>query len=252
MRRLVYQVAIGPRRPLWEQCIESMARYCARHGFTHEVQREPILRIRPKASQRSEGALRLGYLPNCEKMAGLSLFDQFEQIAIVDSDVWATADAPSIFDGVPPSCDLAAVTERALPISPIYARKLDRYERMQFAPLDGVGLPFLQCGVIVYNRSFTRFMPGGPKGWYEQLELERFVNGEGPWRWQTEQVTLSWFCRAKGVDVAALDPRFNWLFGAILTAHRLEGWFHHMFLSEHLTGTDPEQMVKMGTGRPRL
>jgi len=252
VKRLLFQVLIGERRPLWEKCVRSAAAYAARIGCVHQVQLEMVLKVMPKKSQRSEGAVRLGGLPNLEKLNGLSYLHEFEQIALIDSDVYITDSAPNIFDCVPTDCDVAGVTERALPISPLYARKLDRYEQMQFAPVNGVGLPFLQCGVMVYNRSFQRFMPDGPKAFWEQPSLERFINGEGGWRWQSEQCTLSWFLRANSVNVAALPIQFNWLYGALQPGRMHEGWFHHLFLSEHLKGDDPAEMIRTGTARPRL
>lgn len=252
MKRLCYQVLVGERRPLWDKCVASVAAYCARHGIIHEVQLEMVLKVKPKKSLRSEGAVRLGGLPNLEKLNGLTRFKDFDQIALIDSDVWASPDAPNIFDHVQPDCDVAGVTERALPISDAYARKLDRYEKMQFDPVGGVGLPFLQCGVMVYNRSFARFMPDGPKAFWEQQNLESFINGDGGWRWQSEQCTLSWFLRANDARIGTLDPRFNWLFGVLQPGRQAEGWLHHFFLSQHLTHDNPAEMVRTGAGRPRI
>jgi len=65
---LIFQVAVGEKRPLYERCLGSAKNYCERHGLDHVVLREPVLRIRPKASKRSRGAVeRLGYLPIFEK-----------------------------------------------------------------------------------------------------------------------------------------------------------------------------------------
>lgn len=249
-RRLIYQVAIGPIRPLWGRCLESVATYCRRHGIDHLVQREMVLKVVPKHSHRSPQAIALGGLPNLEKLAGLAHFDTYDQIALIDADVWMAPDAPNIFDEVNPAADVAGVTERSLPITTAYARKLDGYERSQFGPLHGVGLPFLQCGVMVYNRSFARFLPDGPKAFWEQPCLERFINGEGAFRWQSEQTTLNWFLREKGAIIQLLPPKWNMLFGATTT---LEGAAAvHFFLSDHLKGEDPEEMIRTGKGRARV
>lgn len=252
MKRLLFQVAIGEPRPLWERCLASMASYCQRHGIEHRVAREPLLRIRPVKSARSENALRMGYLPNLEKLAGLDLLGSYDRVAIVDSDVWARPDAPDIFAAVPLECDLAGCPERSMPITAAYARKLDWYERGQFGPLKGVGLPFLQFGVIVYNASFRRFLPDGARAMITQPSLERFINGEGSWRWQTEQTTMNWFVRASGAAIAALPPWFNGLYGALQPGEIERCHFVHFFLSDHLKGSDPEEMLRMGNARPRV
>ena len=73
MAYLIYQVAVGPESELYEICIDSVARYCERFGIKHMVQREPKLCIAPVHSQRSDNALRLGYLPIFEKEKRLPL-----------------------------------------------------------------------------------------------------------------------------------------------------------------------------------
>lgn len=249
-KRLIYQVAIGEPRPLWERCMGSVRTYAERHGIDHFIQPEMVLKIVPKHSHRSPQAIALGGLPNLEKLAGLARFDRYDQIALIDSDVYAAPDAPSIFDAVDPACDVAGVTERSLPITAAYARKLDGYERAQFGPVLGVGLPFLQAGVLVYNRSFARFLPDGPKAFWEQPSLERFINGEGAFRWQSEQTTLNWFLRSHGAKVQLIDPKWNMLFGATTTLAGAA--FVHFFLSSHLTGDDPVEMIRTGRGRARV
>ena len=69
MKRLIYQVKVGPNPPVYyDTCIRSAAEYCTKYGIDHVVQTEPILKIRPVNSHRSEQAVeRLGYLPIYEK-----------------------------------------------------------------------------------------------------------------------------------------------------------------------------------------
>lgn len=253
MKRLIFQVGVGPRRNLWERCIKSVAQYAASHGIEHRVLREPILRIVPKASQRSKEAVaRLGYLPIYEKQNALGLLGEYDQIAVIDSDVYARPGAPNIFEEVPPECDFAAVTERSMPITEAYARKLAKYEPQQYGPLKGVGLPFFQMGIVVMNKSLRRLCPESPKDFVQRPEFERFVNGEGAWRWQTEQTLFNWWLRSSAANVVALPWTWHGLYGAVKPGTIEHCAFVHFFLSDHLTSDDPVDMLRTGNARPRV
>ena len=93
MKRLIYQVYVGGKKSnLYETCIESARKYCEKYGIDHIVQTKPILRIRPDifTSNRSEESYMKygGYLPIYEKENAFKYFDRYDQIAIIDADIF--------------------------------------------------------------------------------------------------------------------------------------------------------------------
>ena len=56
MKRLIYQVYVGKRSKLYDHCVGSVKEYCKKHNIHHEVQRTPILMIKPDvfATNRSK------------------------------------------------------------------------------------------------------------------------------------------------------------------------------------------------------
>jgi hypothetical protein len=140
MRRLIYQVYVGPRSKLYDFCTASVANYCDVHGLFHIIQTEPILRITPDllTSGRSEGASRLGYLPIFEKENALGYLGVYDQVAVIDADVYIKPDAPNIFDQIHAESDFAAVIERDMPITDKYRRKILHYSKGQYRELTDV------------------------------------------------------------------------------------------------------------------
>jgi hypothetical protein len=121
MTKLIYQVAVGPKSKLYEHCIQSVADYAERIGAKHIVQRDPILMIKPNpfTSNRSEGASRLGYLPIYEKENAFDHMNKFDQIAIIDSDVYVRENARDVFETLSPETGLAASIEGDMPINAV-------------------------------------------------------------------------------------------------------------------------------------
>jgi hypothetical protein len=129
MRRLIFQVAVGEVPGFYKPCMYSMRAYAARIGADYEALTEPELRIVPKKSQRSENALRLGYLPIFEKEAGFSRLGEYDQVAIIDADVYAMPDAPDIFAAAG-DAEFAGVFESEMPLDEKAERKVRNYARM--------------------------------------------------------------------------------------------------------------------------
>ena len=233
---LIYQVAVGERPAWYDICLGSVAEYCKRHGFEHFVQTEPLLRIRPVKSHRSENALRLGYLPIYEKECAFGHLDRHEAVAVIDADVYIRESAPSIFEELG-DADFAAVLERDLPLTPRYRDKIRKHSEAQFRGLTDVdwdwnadGAAFANMGVMVLGNRFREYLHGETPGEFlRRPEFERFVNGEGHWRWSTDQTLLNWWVRKSGMTVRHLDWHWNAMYGAVETyaaAH-----FVHFFLS---------------------
>jgi hypothetical protein len=243
---LIYQVSVGETPPFYHACIASVARYCRRHGFDHVVQTEPILRVRPVRSARSENALRLGYLPIYEKENAFAYLDRFDRVAIVDADVYVRDTAPSVFDGV--DC-FGAVAERDMPLTAAYRSKIRKHSEGQFRSLtdvdwqwseDGAAL-FYNMGLMILGPQFRPYLAGDtPEAFLRRPEFERFVNGEGHWRWSTDQTLLNYWLKRDRVPVTRMDWRWNALYGAVEDVGPAH--FVHFFLSAKL-GTVPVGQV---------
>ena len=259
MRRLIYQVYVGPRCNLYDFCTESVAAYCHLHGIKHVVQREAVLRIKPdpKTSGRSEGAARLGYLPIFEKELGFVYLHDFDEVAIIDADIFIRPGARDIFDerNVWP---FAGVYERGLPLTEEYKAKLRGYCPGQYARLkrinwhwkDGIA-DFMNMGVMVMNRALLPYLRGETAGEFlARPEFKRFVDGVGAWKWSTDQTLLNWWLRHERVLVQPLDWRWNALYGALERGKIEEAHFVHFFLRDYLPdkGEDIEWIRKTLTG----
>ena len=169
MKRLIYQVCLGQAQnsKLYQKCIESVTEYCKVHGVDHFVQREAHLRIKPDifATNRSKESYEKhgGFLPIYEKENAFDCFEKgYDQIAIIDADIYIRPDAPNIFDDLGSDYDFGAVVERDMPISGQYAQKIKNYSHMQYTPLKDVkwecndwGAKFYNMGMMVMNKSIV-------------------------------------------------------------------------------------------------
>ncbi|NBQ34830.1 MAG: hypothetical protein EBU19_06000, partial [Gammaproteobacteria bacterium] len=92
MSRLIYQVYVGKRSHLYDWCTESVKQYAERIGADYVIQRQPLLRIKPDVfmTNRSNESYEKhgGFLPIYEKENAFSRFDKYDQIAIIDSDIF--------------------------------------------------------------------------------------------------------------------------------------------------------------------
>jgi hypothetical protein len=237
---LIYQVKVGETPAFHDACIASVARYCVNHGIHHVVQTEPILRIVPKRSYRSVNALRLGYLPVFEKEAAFSYLDRYNRIAVVDADIFIRTGAPNIFDELG-DADFAGVLERDLPATDKHREKVRKYSDGQYGLLTDVdwqwndkGAAFYNMGVMVMSSGICPYIGGTPEEFIRRPEFERFVNGEGHWKWSTDQTLLNYWVKKSGMSVTNLDWRWNALYGAVPNDRLREANFVHFFLSSKM------------------
>jgi hypothetical protein len=222
MRRLIFQVAVGETPAFYGPCMQSVREYAERIGADYKYMTEPQLRIVPKNSQRSENALRLGYLPIFEKEFAFSYLGEYDAVAIVDADMFVTPYAPDVFEAAG-GVDFAGVVERDLPLLPEYERKLIQYSKQQYRPLEDVdwkwnrlGAEFYNMGMMVLSSRVLPYLKGqSPKEFIERPEFERFVNGEGKWRWSTDQTLLNWWVKHSGMRRANLEWRWNTLYSYV-------------------------------------
>ena len=231
---LIYQVAVGETPAFYDDCIASVNRYAERQGYAHIVQTEPTLRVVPLKSQRSVSALRLGYLPIYEKEAALALFDQYDKILILDADVYVTALAPDIFAEC--KTDFSGVVEREMPLNTAYFDKIRKYSEGQYRSLPEIdwkwndnGAEFFNMGVMLLDKGILKHLHGEtPLEFIRRPEFERFVNGEGHWKWSTDQTLLNYWVKDSGMTVKHLDWRWNALYGSVDLS---QAYFVHFFLA---------------------
>jgi hypothetical protein len=234
-KQLVYQVAVGPTPAFYDICIASVKRYCDRIGAEHRVQTEPKLRIVPKRSYRSVNALRMGFLPIYEKACAFGLLSEYDQIAVIDADIYVKDSAPSIFDES--GAQFAAVLERDMPSTDKHRDKLRKYSEGQYGLLKDVdwqwnelGAAFYNMGMMLLDASIAEHI-GDPEEFIRRTEFERFVNGEGHWKWSTDQTLLNWWIKKSGVTVRNLSWKWNALYGAVRDDAIREAYFVHFFLA---------------------
>lgn len=243
-RCVIYQVAVGEQRHLYETCIRSVSDYCQRHSIEHIVQREPMLRIQPMENHRSEQALRLGYLPIFEKANALALIQDHDAVLILDSDIYVRDSAPNIFY-LPETAPFAGVIERDMPLTARHKTKVRKYSEAQYGSLraeanfewNDHGAAFFNMGMMLLRQSIQPWMrQQTAEQFLRRLEFERFVNGEGAWRWSTDQTLLNYWLRSSNIPVQCLDYRWNALYGAVDPQALREAYFLHFFLADHHVG----------------
>ncbi len=259
MKRMIYQVAVGPSSTLYNYCIDSVAQYCKQYNIDHVIQRTPILRIKPDvfSMNRSPASYEKhgGFLPIYEKENAFAYFDQYDQIAIIDADIWIRSTAPNIFEDIDTSADFAGVVESSMPITAAYKQSIAQYSRLQYGSLridwkytDEAGFPFMNMGLMVMNKSFVDYLRGQtPKQFIERPEFKRFVDGLGAWKWSTDQTLLNYWIRNEGMNIQDLDWKWNALYKAVEDKHIKDAHFVHFFKKQALpkSSKDIEKLLKI-------
>lgn len=259
MKRLIYQVCLGKRSRLYEHCTESVKQYAQRIGAAYEVQRQPILFIKPDPFQtnRSKESYEKygGFLPIFEKENAFSYLKSYDQIAIIDADVWIRPEcSESIFDAAGTDCDFAGVIERDAPIHDWYTNKLANYTRMQYSmnPIrqlfdwdHSAGANFYNMGIMVINKSIDKYINGEtPQQFLRRPRFKPFVDGMGAWKWSTDQTLLNVWVKEERMKVTNLHWKWNGLYTA--NKHISQCNFVHFFLKDKLpsSGENIEELMK--------
>jgi hypothetical protein len=243
MKQLIYQVSVGRPPPFYKTCTDSVGKYCKRFGFDHIVQEEPIIRLRPVKSCRSELAVeRYGYLPHFEKANAFKYLDDYDQLAIIDADIYVRQAAPNIFEEMG-NATFAGVRECDMPLTPVFQGKVKSYSMKQYGNLKEMvktqekgQIPFFNTGVILFDtKSFKPFLMGDtPEQFVKRKEFEPFVNGEGEWRWASDQSMLNWWFVKEGIKTKPLSWKWNALYNGVRDNVLPESYFLHFFLSKKL------------------
>jgi len=260
MKRLIYQVSVGNPSALYKHCTESVEIYANKYSIDYIKQTKAKLWIRPDpftSNRSAECQARPLPLPIFEKENAFEYLDQYDQIAIIDSDIWIRDTAPNIFEQIEPETDFAAVVERDMPITEKYQQKILGYSTMQYRDLHkkGVdfmpnhrGYEFMNMGLMVMNKSISKYLKGQtPKQFLERPEFKPFVDGIGPWKWATDQTLLNWWIRKEKMNI----QRLHWKWNGLYTANRKIQHCHfvHFFLKDHLPekGENVRMLMEMVT-----
>lgn len=258
MKCLIYQVYVGNSIKLYDYCVASVARYCKKHGFDHIIQKEAILKIVPDkaVTNRSEASYgRLGYLPIYEKENAFNYLDQYDRIAIVDSDIYIRENAPNIFNELNDGTEFAAVIEREMPLTREYFYKIATYSREQYEPLKDIdwkvnhrGYEFMNMGLMVFSSDIKKYLRGQtPAEFLARPEFKGFIDGLGFWKWSTDQTLLNYWIRKDGVKYKHINWRWNALYKGIEDLYLKDSHFIHFFLKDHLPGKgeNVEQLIML-------
>ena len=260
MKRMIFQVAVGQQSALYEHCIESVKSYCEIHKIKHVVLRKPVLRICPDifATNRSKESYTKhgGFLPIYEKERAFDYFDQCDQIAIIDADIYIRPNSPNIFDQLPDDCSFGACVERDMPITTEYAKKIHNYSHMQYQSLKDVdwewtgwGAKFYNMGMMVINcQKFLPFLQGQTaEQFIRRPEFKDFVDGIGYRKWSTDQMLLNYWVKKEKIPTLNMDWRWNGLFKGIDDAQIPKAYFIHFFLKDLLPqkGENVEDLMQV-------
>ena len=246
MKKLIYQVYTGKRSELYDHCTQSVREYADRIGSEYIIQREPILRIAPDifTTNRSRESYEKygGFLPIYEKENAFAYLDSYDQIAIIDADIFIRPDCDEcLFSASGTDCDFAGVIERTMAITPEYQAKIHNYSRMQYAhnsiselfDWNNLGADFYNMGMMVINKSISKYLQGQtPEQFIRRTEFKNFVDGVGPWKWSTDQTLLNYWVKKEQMVVNNLDWKWNGLFTA--NTNIKECNFIHFFLKDKL------------------
>ena len=257
MKKLIYQVYVGKQSNLYDHCTNSVAEYAARIDADIVVQRQPILKIKPDvfATNRSKESYEKygGYLPIYEKENAFAHFDSYDQIAIIDADVFIRPEcSESIFDSIDPGSDFAGVIERDMPLTPGYVNKIANYSRMQYGmqgmnslfDWNGNGANFYNMGIMVMNKSIAKYIRGQtPQQFIERVEFKSFVDGLGAWKWSTDQTLLNYWVKKEKMKVTNLHWKWNGLYTANTKIKQCN--FIHFFLKDKLPnrGENAQELI---------
>ena len=98
---------------------------------------------------------------------------------------------------------------------------------------------------MVMNKSIEKYLNNEtPKQFLSRPRFKPFVDGQGNWKWSTDQTLLNTWIKEEKMNVHHLDWRFNGLYTA--NTNIRECHFVHFFLKDKLPerGENVEQLMK--------
>jgi len=178
---------VGNPSPNIRACLESVENYCTRYGLKMEVVTEAQWAI----DWKGYPWLRM------EKFQVHRLFDKYDRILRLDSDVLVTHLAPNVFDIVPED-RFGAVRENVGSRRRARNREMKRV-RKALGPVDWRGRYF-NSGVVVASRGHRKVFEFDPEE-IRHVDLHSFK----------EQNLLNWRVADAGFEICELSYRWNHL-----------------------------------------
>lgn len=256
---MIYQVYTGKPSKLYDWCTNSVRDYCKQYNIDHIIQKHPIMKIKPDifVTNRSKESYEKygGFLPIYEKENAFDYWDKYDQICIVDADIWIRPGSPNIFEELDTDTEFAGVVERQLPIMPWYKQKLVGYTRMQYQSLNKVdwqwnnqtGAHFYNMGLMLMDKNIAKHLKGDTgKQFIQRGEFKDFVDGQGAWKWSTDQTLLNYWVKKEKMVRKDLDWKWNALYTAISNEDVKKAHFVHFFLKDKLPnkGENVEELME--------
>ena len=106
---------------------------------------------------------------------------------------------------------------------------------------------YYNFGISNAKIKIKKYLNGQTPGEFiRRPEFERFVNGEGQFRYSTDQTLLNYWVRKSGMSHKSLDWRYNALFKAVKDDKLKDAYFIHFFLSANLPkkGAEIPEIIK--------
>ena len=137
------------------------------------------------------GWKKLGYLPIFEKENAFEMMDEYDQILILDADIYIRPTASNIFEELPSEYGFGGVCECDMPITGAHSAKIKNYSHMQYSTVASKisnwrmenwgGLEFFNMGMMVLNTAVIKpFLRGQtPKEFLHRPRVPRYVGRRG-------------------------------------------------------------------------
>lgn len=86
-----------------------------------------------------------------------------------------------------------------------------------------------------------------PREFLEQPMLKPFIDGDGHLKWQSDQMTLNYWFKAKDIPVYRLEWKWNVLFTAVPEEYMRRGHFIHFFMKDKLpaSGNNVNELMSL-------
>ena len=84
-----------------------------------------------------------------------------------------------------------------------------------------------------------------PQEFLKRSEFQRFINGDGAWKWSTDQTLLNWWIRKEKMSIKNMDWKWNGLYAANTKIGYCD--FVHFFLKDLLPnkGEDVDKLMEL-------
>jgi hypothetical protein len=249
MRRLIYQVDIQIRGadPLYEFCKASVKRYAEKIGADYYVLSEPKIKIGPdwsRSNRNKNGLIKEagGYMVILEKENAFDRLDEYDQICVIDADIYIKEHAPNIFEQLTDEYDWGGVLERSMPLTGSHRAKIQGYSKDMFTNLKDVdwnwnkdGAEFMNMGVMLFDKSIKNYLKGQTaKQFLLRPEFKDMIDGVNYLRFSTDQVLLNYWLKRDKVRVNHMNWKWNGMYRGVVDEKIKDAYFIHFFLKNQI------------------